>query len=124
MKTKIIHLKTKTLCPLQVYTVQVPGACRSQYDVMKMSSTVQRSSHFLNSHLQYLCIPGFLFKTSCTAEHKTPSLSAITLILVLLSMLTMSLTKSLMEQVTNAGWLLLKLSSIDSLVLLKRECHL
>ena len=38
----------------------------------------------------------------CTSEHEIPSLSAITLTVVLLSMLTMSLTKSLMEQVMNA----------------------
>ena len=75
-----------------------------------------------HSHLQYLRIPSSPVNIPCTVEHETSSSSAITLTVVLLSMLTMSLTKSFMEQVTTAGWPLLKSSSVDSLPLLNVDC--
>ena len=71
-----------------------------------------------------LDIPSSSVNIPCTVEHETPCSSAIALMVVLLSMLTMSLTESLMKQVTTAGQPLLKLSSVGSFALLERECHL
>ena len=106
--------------------VQVPGACRSQYDVAKnikccFPAIITLSQY---SHLQYLRLPDSSVNISCTVENETPNSSAITLIVVLLSLLTMPLPKSLMEPVTTSGWPLLKSSSIDPLPCLKRKCHL
>ena len=125
MKTKIVYLNTKNYVHYSYLQYRYPEHTEvSMTSLKRLSLSTAIVALSQHSHLQYLHIPSSSVNIPCTSEHETPSLSSITLMVVLVSMLTMSLTKSLMEQVTTARWPLLKTSSIDSLPFLKCECHL